>query len=508
MEPFQILCSVAAVILALYYYLTSNFDYWKSRGVPGPRPIPGFGNLKDFLLRKETLGDYVLKLYTDYKDKPLIGIFTWRTPILIVKDPELIKNIFIKDFPTFADRGITTHEKAEPLSQNLFNLNPQRWRPLRAKMSPIFTSRKLKEMFSLISDCADHLVHHTEELANKNEPIECCELMAKYTTDVIGSCAFGLEINALSLKDNEFRRIGRNVFHPPWSDLIRDKIKKFSPWFYDVLGYILPDTEITSFFMRLVIDSMEYRDKNNIVRHDFIDILRDFKKRSDKMSDIDFTDSLIASQAFLFFSAGFETSSSVMSNLVYELALNQEVQNKLREEINEEYTKRDGNLTYDNIKEMDYLNKVFKETLRKYPPMMFYTRKTTSNYTFDSVKANIPKGQYIWIPVFALQHDPNIYPEPDIFDPERFNEKAVQNRHPMYFLPFGDGPRNCIASRFAIYEVTLGILKLLRHYKFEPCEKTEIPYIRNEETFVTTSKNGIYLKIIKINQKNSEDQIV
>ncbi|XP_018315645.1 probable cytochrome P450 6a14 [Mycetomoellerius zeteki] len=500
MEILEILCGIFAVIFVLYQFFTSTFYFWKSCGIRGPRPIPGFGNLKDVLLGRITLGSYLMKLCNDYKNEPLIGIFAMRTPILVVKDPDLIKDIFIKDFSTFADRGFTTHEKAEPLSQHLFNLEPKRWRPVRAKLSPIFTSHKLKEMFSLISECSNHLVEYVEKIVNKDEPIECFELMAKYTTDVIGSCAFGIEMNALSNENSEFRRIGRDVFHPSWSDLLRNKIKIFSPWLYDILGHILPDTEITNFFMRLVIDSMDYREENNIIRHDFIDMLRDLKKYSDKMGDIDFTDSLIVSQAFVFFVAGYETSSTTMANTLYELALNQKIQDRLREEIDEEYTKHDGNLTYDIIKKMNYLDKVFKEILRKHPPLLFLMRKSMSSYTFNGIKATIPKGQKVWIPIFALQHDPRVYPEPDIFNPERFNEEAVQNRHPMSFLSFGDGPRNCIGARFAVYQVKLGLIKMLRNYKVEPCEKTEIPYVRNEETFILTPKNGIHLRIIKINR--------
>jgi cytochrome P450 family 6 len=75
------------------------------------------------------------------------------------------------------------------------------------------------------------------------------------------------------------------------------------------------------------------------------------------------TDSFLASQAFVFFAAGFETSSTTMSNMLYELALNHNIQDKLREEINEKYKKHDSNLTYENIKNMSYLDKVFKGTL-------------------------------------------------------------------------------------------------------------------------------------------------
>jgi cytochrome P450 family 6 len=113
METFQILCSVAVIILALYYYFASIFDFWKVRDVRGPRPIPGFGNFKDILLRKIKLGDYMIKLNSEYKDEPLIGLFDMRQPILIIKDPDLIKDVLIKDFTTFANRGYSIHEKVQ-----------------------------------------------------------------------------------------------------------------------------------------------------------------------------------------------------------------------------------------------------------------------------------------------------------------------------------------------------------------------------------------------------------
>ncbi|KMQ92082.1 cytochrome p450 6a1 [Lasius niger] len=467
MEFFEILCGIAAILLAVYYYLTSTFDFWKSRGIRGPQPIPGFGNFKDVMLTKKCNADYIIKIYNDYKDESMIGIFTSRTPVLIVKDPDLIKDILIKDFTKFADRGVAFHEKLDPLSQHLFALEPKRWRPLRTRLSPVFTSGRLKEMFSLISQCAERLERYIEKLASKNEPIECRELTAKYTTDVIGTCAFGIEMNALSDEDSEFRRMGRLIFMPTWKTILRSRLKQFLPWVCDILSYILPKTEITKFFTRIVVETMDYRDANNVVRHDFIDILRELKKHPDKLGDFELTDTLIAAQAFVFFGAGFETSSTTMSNALYELALNQEVQDKLREEIDEEYIRHNGNFTYENIKKMNYLDKIFKETLRKYPPVPVLTRKTTSSYTFDGTKVNIPKNQNIWIPIYAIQRDPDIYPKTDVFDPERFTDEVVQTRHPMFYLPFGDGPRNCIDVMLMKKSETDYFVEIYNNYKDE-----------------------------------------
>jgi len=141
-------------------------------------------------------------------------------------------------------------------------------------------------MFSLISECAHHLEQYIEKLVSKNEPIECREVTAKYTTDVIGTCAFGIEMNALSDEDSEFRRIGRMAFTPTWKRILRSRIRQSMPRFYEILSYIIPPSEVAQFFTRVVIETMNYRETNNITRHDFIDILRELKKNPDKMGDI------------------------------------------------------------------------------------------------------------------------------------------------------------------------------------------------------------------------------
>jgi len=153
-------------------------------------------------------------------------------------------------------------------------------------LSPAFTFAKIKKMFSLISECADYLEQYIEKLASKNEPIECREVMAKYATDVIGTCAFGIEMNALLDKDSEFRRMGKMIFLPSWKNILRYRVNETFPWFYEMLNYIKPQMELNHFFIRFVIETMNYRETNNVIRHDFIDILRKIRKNPDKMGDI------------------------------------------------------------------------------------------------------------------------------------------------------------------------------------------------------------------------------
>ncbi|XP_076299221.1 cytochrome P450 6a2-like isoform X2 [Lasioglossum baleicum] len=494
----QILFGVVTIVLALYYYFTSTFDFWKVRNVPGPKPIPLFGNIKDVLLTKLAMCDFLTALHKQYGDEPFVGLFTTRTPILVVHDPKFIKDVLIRDFSKFSDRSIHISEKAEPLSPNLFYLKVDRWRPLRARLAPVFTSGKLKKMFPLILECSDRLEQYLDKVIKEGDCVDVRELMAKYTTDVIGICAFGIEANNLADADSDFRRLGRTVFSSSLGNIIRFRLRQSMPWFAELLSNVLPQEEVTTFFTNLISETLAYRDENNIVRPDFVNMLLQLKRQPDKLENIKITDTFLAAQAYVFFIAGFETSALTMSNALYELALNPDIQDKLRKEIREHDDKNKGELKYEQLKEMRYLNLVFRETMRKYPAAPLISRKSTADYCFEGTKLTIPKGTDIWIPLFTIHRNPKVYPNPDAFIPERFTEDAVQARNPMNDIPFGEGPRICIGIKFADCQTKLGLIKILRNHRVDVCEKTMIPYVFDSSGLLVAPKGGIYLKITKL----------
>lgn len=286
MELTEIVIGVSVLLLGVYYWLTSNYDFWRSRGVPGPVPMPFFGNLSDVFFGRLSLGEYLKKAYDDNPREPVFGIYMRRDPVLVLRDPDMIKDVLIKDFSSFSDRGLKTFARAEPLSQHLVNLESARWRPLRNKLSPVFTSGKLKKMFYILLECGDHLDEYLEKLSAKDEPVECRELTAKFTTDVIGTCAFGLQMNALADEDSEFRKMGRDIFTPDWWKIVKFRIRDFIPWLYSLLGPLFVDRKMVNFFMKVMKDSVSYRKNNNIVRHDFIDLIMELRDNPDKLGDI------------------------------------------------------------------------------------------------------------------------------------------------------------------------------------------------------------------------------
>lgn len=168
--------------------------------------------------------------------------------------------------------------------------------------------------------------------------------------------------------------------------------------------------------------------------------------------------------AFVFFLAGFETSSTLLTFCSHLLAKHPEIQEKARNEITNVLKRYNGEFTYDAMLEMKYLDQVLKgmkfpirnyfqlyhhieystESLRKYPPITMLTRGATADYWVKEGGKSllIPKGCTVVIPVYAIQNDPDIYKDPERFDPDRFLPEEENKRHPYSFLPFGEGDTN------------------------------------------------------------------
>lgn len=140
----------------------------------------------------------------------------------------------------------------------------------------------------------------------------------------------------------------------------------------------------------------------------------------------------------------------------------------------------------------------FTEALRLYPPGPLTSRKCAKDYQVPDTDIIIEKGTMVLIPIYAIHHDPEYFPNPEKFDPERFSDENKNSRHGYTHIPFGEGPRICIGMRFGLMQTKVGLASLLRNFKFSVNEKTQEPLKMKPNTLVLSTKGEIWLNAEKI----------
>ncbi|CAD7079473.1 unnamed protein product [Hermetia illucens] len=356
-----ILWLIILLIPTIYLFFQKKYSYWKDRGVPYVEPKIPYGSMEVSRNMRKTV-DVFYKAKSNF---PFVGAYILTTPVIVATDLDFIKDILIRDFNYFTDHGISHNDRDDPLSANLFALEGQKWRTLRTKLSPTFTSGRMKFMFPTVLEIADRFKDTLGELLKTQQTLEVKDLLARFTTDVIGTCAFGIECNSLKDPDAEFRKYGRKHIEQPVHGLFITRLMSIFPKFSKMLRLVRTHRDVTKFFMGIVRETVTYREKNNIRRNDFMDLLIQLKNHAsiegEAGENIDskiiqkLTFEELAAQAFVFFLGGFETSSSTLTLTLYELALNQDIQDKCRAEINCVLEKYNGKLTYDAMNEMHYV---------------------------------------------------------------------------------------------------------------------------------------------------------
>ncbi|KAK4885360.1 hypothetical protein RN001_001631 [Aquatica leii] len=489
--------SVVLILLLIIVYYKWAFSYWRKKGVPCVEPTIPFGNIQALITSQLYVGTHLKNAYLLFKQlgHKHAGMYLLSWPRYLPIDRNIIKHILIQEFDYFNDRGFYYNEKDDPLSANLFSLSGERWRNLRSRLSPVFTSGKLRFMFDSLLRCGYQLQLAMENLSYLKNTIEVRELSICYSINVIGLCAFGVDCNCFENPNSDFRKFGKKVFdYTSWFRRIKMCFAFAMPNLALWLGVEAFGKDYTDFFTNIVQETIDYREKHNVVSKDLIQLLIEIKDNWKK----DMSMEELAAQVFIFFSAGFETTSTSLTFCLYELGLNLNIQKKVREEITTTLSKYQNNFTYEAVSNMKYMNQVIEETLRKYPPVAFIGRRCVKDCKIPGTAVILEKDMYIDISILGIHHDPEYYPEPEKFDPERFSEKNKNLRNACTYLPFGDGPRTCIGMRFAITQLKVALVVLLKQHQFTVHSTTTIPVVFEPYSFTLHPKTGIFMTVNKI----------
>ncbi|KAI4501173.1 hypothetical protein M0802_003546 [Mischocyttarus mexicanus] len=464
MNVWIIILIIVIVILSIYYYVNYNCNYFKKIGLPYLEPMPLLGNLGPAVLRLKTKAEISVNAYNVNLKAKYIGFFDMFSPILVIRDPELIKTITVKHFDHFPNhRGFVDEGEDLLFKNSLFTLRDNRWKEARAMLSPTFTLSKMKGMFKLMNECGVDFTNYLSKMPKEEKTLDMKDVLTRYTNDVIATCAFGISINSMRDRNNDFYVNGRKATNfEGFKSFFFVLIQTF-PFIASKLKVRLIPEQINNFFLNVIKDVINTREKNNIVRADMIQLMIEARSKKAKIGEeLALTD--MVSQAFGFYSGGFDSVASGMCFTCHEI------------------------------------DAVINEALRKYPLGVFLDRLCAEDYELPPALPGckpylLKKDSNILIPVYGLHHDPNYFKDPYKFNPDRFLQNGKEISNSGFFMPFGMGPRMCIANRFALLEMKVLVFHLLARCNLKPCSKTENPIQFSKKGLFggLTAENGFWM---------------
>ncbi|XP_026027337.1 cytochrome P450 3A40 isoform X3 [Astatotilapia calliptera] len=480
---------LAALVTLLFVYSCWTYGTFKRLGVPGPSPIPFFGTM---LAYRKGFFNFDEECHKKYGK--MWGIFDGRQPVLCITDPAMIKTILIKEcYSFFTNRR--NFRLNGPLYDAVTVAEDDQWRRIRSVLSPSFTSGRLKEMFDIMKQHSAVLISSMKKKADKDEPLEMKEFFGPYSMDVVTSTAFSVDIDSLNNPSDPFvtnikKMLKFDLFSPI---VLTVAVFPFMIPILEKLEFSFFPASVTDFFyaalQKIKIDRETSKQKTRV---DFLQLMIDSQQNNDSKQDKGLTDHEILSQAMTFLFAGYETTSSSLTFLSYNLATNPQVMKKLQEEVDATFPNK-APIQYQELMQMEYLDCVINESLRLFPIASRLERVAKASVEINGFV--IPKGMVVMVPTWPMHRDPEIWPEPEKFKPERFSKENKETIDPYSYMPFGAGPRNCIGMRFALVVMKLAIVEILQRYSFSVCKETEIP-IELDIQGLLQPKRPIKLKLV------------
>ncbi|KAH7696147.1 cytochrome P450 3A24-like protein [Aphelenchoides avenae] len=474
---YSIAISIAFLAAALGYFWYDR-TYWQRHGIPTPRCSALFDNtyymLKDGheydIRNRQRLG----QTYGDY---------TFGNKEIVSMDLDLLKAVYVKEFHHFEDYNFTPPDVSD--TQHLW-LNTlvfaggEQWKRIRDRMSPAFSTGKMRRLIPLLRHSVEEISHFVERSIDSQEEIPLQPVMARLSMDMIARSSFAVDIHAFDAeKTSPFMEHAKMFFdYLPGFFTFLIFFPSFILKTRQLLGIDLIKTKPIAFFQGVLERLYDQRksDPDASKKHnDLFQLMLDANETGDsvdtKKPGPDETKGLskleIIAQSVIFMEAGYDTTGNLLHFALYHVAKLPEIQDKLQAEVDEVIGDSEE-VTYEHIINMPYLMQVINETLRICPPVFRSGRRCTAPITLKGIP--FEKGTNFIMPVHAMHHNSEFYDNPEVFDPERFSPEEKAKRDPMTFVPFGFGPRICLGMRMVEFGTRIALATLLRRYRFYPAK--------------------------------------
>jgi len=458
----------------IYRRGTANFNVFSDQGIPGPKPIPFIGNLWG-VWRTNAID---LNANRTKKYGKVCGTFEGTTPILNISDAELVRKVCVKDFDHFTNRKRFNLRETKVFRWMISVMEDQKWKDVRSAITPAFTTGKIKRYSVQMKECTEKHCLHMQSIAADKGKLSLRDHMGVITMSIIARCAFGMTIDNLGGEDDPFFQNAKALVEAP-------QMKSPAVILLFTLPGALVDWMATTFFpldkWQFFFDAMENmkkeRAKSSQKFNDFIETATEAignytREENGKQVPIwtkEQVDEIVTSQAMLFMVAGYSTTANVLTSCCFMLAQHQDEQEKLYDLIMNKFEQH-GDICHEMVNDIPYLDQYINEVMRFYTPFPFVERTCSKDITYDGI--HIPKGMIVSVDIHSLHHSEEYYTDPETFNTDRWTPENKAKLNPYAYMPFGMGPRNCLAMRFGLEEVKLILCKLIKEFHFFPVEET------------------------------------
>lgn len=414
---------------------------------------------------------------------------------IVSVDEAFVKEAFIRQFSNFSDRVVPSVFKNNGLQQSLVQMGKaEGWKEVRSCVSPMFSTGKMRTMYETVKDKIDEFMIIVEEHSANGARFDIYDDFQALTMDVIGKCAFAIESNCQRDRNEIFYTRAKEMFNQidmkanllvPLSIFVSE-LSWLWKYFYPLSAMAAAEQPLLDGLGR-VYDQRKAEGSSD--SYDILQLLLNKEETPGK----GLSRTQVIENCFAFLLAGYETTSTALGYCAYLLATHPEIQEKLFQEIKE--TKDQHGLTFDSIHSMKYLDAVFKESLRIYPPVINFTsRECVADTTVNGIF--IPKGTWIFVPPYTMHHRESHWPNPSKFEPERFLD--WDDKSSVNWVPFGIGPRFCVGMRFAEMEFKMTLAKLMDKFKIiNPPGEPKL--IGNTIGIIMQPLGGIHVQLEKRN---------
>lgn len=485
--------ALVVCFMGYLYYLHKINDH-----LPGP-PRSSFiwGHLPDLWEYKATTGKMMLEFLLEKRLEygPIFILFFLHKPVVCLGDAAYLRHVFVNNQGSLAKNpyyflkvGFVYGERGVGYGL-VANTNEASWRKRRQLMNPAFHRKCLKDFVSNFNNVCDMFLTHMNSVVDGGKPTSMVEKFGNVTLEVISQVSFNINTNVIDDPNSPFLQairhymmgVQHNMENPLPSTLLSIfQLKIFQN--ATKRQQINAARFLRKFASGCITSRMKDIDDNKAVPDDLLSLL--VKDGSLSLDDI-------IDEFLTIFIAGQETTANSLSFALYEIIRNPHVEEKLLNEVNEVLGERDY-IDFDDLAKLKYLGQVIEEALRKYPVASSIGRMLTKDITVGGY--HIPKGNEIITRQLLFSMNPEIWKDPEVFDPDRFlDAKTIPDLNMIQF-PFSIGAHTCIGQTFAKFESKVILARLLHRFQFRllPGQNNKM-----KERLTITPQDGVICEVTR-----------